>query len=282
MLLAVRSLWRRLPSEFDAAWTDLGPQVLTLISAGQLAAAREASTYVPAVLSELGVAADPVAQVVSGSVVGVAASGVSLADLMPSPIIATKQAIASGASLVQAKESGGALLDGIAHSQVSDAGRTVESVEIAVRPTVTGYVRMLNLPSCSRCVILAGRFYRWSAGFKRHNRCDCRHIPASEDVASDMRTDPLAAIKAGQVRGLSKADAKAIVEDGADPNQVINAQRGMSTGQVLGQKVKLAGATKAQGAQRLRPETLYQLAGGDRLEAQRLLYRFGYLLSPPQ
>jgi hypothetical protein len=34
-----------------------------------------------------------------------------------------------------------------------------------------GYIRLLTPPSCARCVILAGRFYRWSDGFKRHPNC---------------------------------------------------------------------------------------------------------------
>lgn len=35
-----------------------------------------------------------------------------------------------------------------------------------------GYVRMLTPPSsCDRCVILAGRWYRWNQGFERHPMC---------------------------------------------------------------------------------------------------------------
>ena len=57
--------------------------------------------------------------------------------------------------------------DRLVTSLVADAARGAESVSIATRPRV-GYVRYLSPPSCSRCAILAGRFYRWSTGFLRH------------------------------------------------------------------------------------------------------------------
>jgi hypothetical protein len=133
--------------------------------------------------------------------------------------------------------------------------------------------------------------------------CDCRHIPATEDIAGDLRTDPLAAIRSGQVRGLSKADTKAILEDGADVGQVINAHRGMRTAQVYGRSLKITSegttvrgvagkalaeqsgiASKAAGDRyrraktpRLMPESIYDIAGSDRDEALRLLKRFGYI-----
>jgi hypothetical protein len=124
------------------------------------------------------------------------------------------------------------------------------------------------------------------------------HIPASEDVAGDFRTDPRAAIKAGQVTGLSKADTRAIVEDGADVSQVINAKRGMYTADgrkfttegttrrgVAGRRLEAAGAEarKVRGQRvrrvdvpRLRPEQIYRDAV-DREDAIRLLRRFGFV-----
>jgi hypothetical protein len=170
---------------------------------------------------------------------------------------------------------------------------------MVARPTVTGYIRMLNLPSCARCVVLAGQFYRWNQGFLRHPECDCRHIPATENVAGDLRTNALFAIASGKVRGMSKADTKAILEDGADPAQVINAHRGMQTAQVYGRKLKfttegvtkrgLAGKrlgefAKTKGSRyqrskvpRLMPESIYRIAK-DRDDAIRLLKRFGYIV----
>lgn len=60
-------------------------------------------------------------------------------------------------------------------------------------------------------------------------RCDCRHIPASEDVARDLTTDPKAYFEslteAQQNTTFTRAGAEAI-RHGADINQVVNARRG--------------------------------------------------------
>lgn len=121
------------------------------------------------------------------------------------------------------------------------------------------------------------------------------HIPAAEDVAGDLRTDPMAAIRSGQVTGLSRADTRAILEDGADPYQVINARRGMYTaggrkfttegvtsrglaGQRLGDLAKRGGRYRSSGIARPRPEQIFKDSNGNREEALRLLRRFGYLI----
>ncbi len=92
---------------------------------------------------------------------------------------------------------------------------------------------MLNPPSCSRCIILAGRWYRWNEGFRRHPRCDCQHIPASESVAGDMRVDPYETFRSmtleEQERTFGRSQARAI-RDGADIYRVVNInQRGLAT-----------------------------------------------------
>lgn len=61
-----------------------------------------------------------------------------------------------------------ALLQIMAATAVQDAGRAAASAALTARRTLTGYVRMLVSPSCSRCAVLAGRWYRWNAGFARH------------------------------------------------------------------------------------------------------------------
>jgi hypothetical protein len=163
---------------------------------------------------------------------------------------------------------------------------------------------MLTPPSCSRCAVLAGRWYRYNAGFDRHPACNCIAIPANEDTSGDLLTNPRLAIAAGKVTGLSRADTRAILDDGADVGQVINAHRGMRTANMYGRdlKITLEGTTvrglagkfliaegqrfdKLQGERyrrvqipRLRPQTIYQVAGTDRAEALRLLRRFGYLI----
>jgi hypothetical protein len=138
---------------------------------------------------------------------------------------------------------------------------------------------MLNPPSCSRCIVLAGRRYHGLSGFKRHPRCDCTHIPVAEDSGDDPRTDPRQAFdamsEAERVRVFGRAGADAI-RDGADIARVVNARRGRYDLQVAGRTVKATREAAGRGV-RLMPEQIYAEAAGDRAEAVRLLRLHGYL-----
>jgi hypothetical protein len=307
-LAQMRSLWRRLgDGDWDVAWRTLGPQLMAVMVASQVAVGRQADAYVGATVAALGLPDAQRGHVSPTGLAGVASDGRPLASLLYESIIAARAAGAAGSlDTPQALTVGRAHLDRIVLTQVADASRVAESVATVTRTRVTGWVRMVTPPCCPQCAILAGRFYRWSSGFERHPNCDCRHIPASEDVAGDLRTDPKQLFDRGQVRGLSKSDATAIA-DGADPGQVINAHRGMSTAQVYGRNLKittegitsrgLAGnrlgnlgnstrngrtgktvRNRESKTPRLRPESIYKIAGNDRDEALRLLKRFGYIL----
>jgi hypothetical protein len=107
-------------------------------------------------------------------------------------------------------------------SITQDAGRAAQEVAIVARPNIA-HVRHLNLPSCSRCVVLAGRVYRYSIGFLRHPGCDCVMIPTA--IANDdLAYDPVELARDGQIRGLSRADLKAIA-GGADYNKLVNTKQ---------------------------------------------------------
>lgn len=294
-LVLARRLWAKLGAgDFDEAWRALGPQLLVVLMAGQRSAVAQAVAYVPQVLDELNVNATPAAEVVPGALVGVASDGRPLDSLLYQAVVAARMALGRGVPLSRALGSGGAVLDRIVSTQVVDAGRAAESVASVVIPEVKMYVRMLVLPSCPQCAVLAGRrYYMMRDAFERHPNCDCRHIPCTEAVVGDLTVDPMEAIRAGQVK-LSVADRKAILEDGADPAKVINAHRGLSTEQVFGRRLKVttegtgkrsrnAGAKTIQivvdGKNvnvRLRPDAIYKIAGDDRAEAIRLLKLYGY------
>lgn len=291
-LAAMRRLWARLGTgNFDTAWRTLGPQLTMILTAGQLALAREASAYTLTAADEFGIAGASAGGLVPEALAGVASDGRALDSLLYEALIPVRTLLGQGGGLRVSLEVGQEHLDRMVTTQMADAGRAASSVETAVQRNVTGWVRMLTLPSCDRCAVMAGRFYRWNEGFDRHPRCDCKMIPADEDVAGDIRTDPLLAIKSGQVTGLSKADYKAIVEDGADVSQVINAKRGMSTEQVFGHRLKVTseGTTRRGRARRamgnapvrLRPESIYKIAGADRNEVIRLLRHYGYITDEP-
>lgn len=148
-----------------------------------------------------------------------------------------------------------------------------------------GYVRMLNPPSCDRCIVLAGRFYRWSAGFERHPMCDCRHIPAIEKTADDITTDPDAYFESltreQQDDAFGKANAQAI-RDGADISRVVNAKASVYTADD-GHRYTYVGTRRSRRGRRsapvLRPTVwqIYKDAKGDRAAALQLLEKFGYI-----
>lgn len=207
-------------------------------------------------------------------------------------------------------------LDRITASLVSDAGRSAMGAYTATRERQYGHIRVLRAPSCARCAILAGRFYRWSDGFQRHPRCDCAMIPATRDQALP---DPFRAFERGEIgsyrtlpdgtkrfeAGLSRAQTKAI-EDGADISQVVNARKGMHTVNFAGRRIQVTTeGTTARGlafralsqrgtatqrfvtgvrpvtrtvanAPRLTPEAIYRVAT-DRADAIRLLRANGYI-----
>lgn len=285
------------PANLDGSFTsDVAPSLLALLIRFQQLAAGSADDYVNAVLLEQGLALDAAGEIIPQTFTALASDGRDLPSLLREPVIRVKVALAARQPLTEALLSGAASLARIVSTQVADAGRNADGVALTARPHVEGYARMLTLPSCSRCVVLAGKFYKWNSGFRRHPRCDCRHIPANEDNAGDLRTDPRAAIAAGKVTGLSAADSKAI-DDGSDPAQVINAQRGTYTADAFGKqllatteatskrgqfgKAELAAGRKPGKTPRLRPEEIYRIAGDDRTEALRLLERFGYLSPAP-
>lgn len=157
--------------------------------------------------------------------------------------------------------------DGLVLSLIQDAARTASSVANATRPSVTGYVRYLTAPSCSRCAILAGRVYRYSQGFQRHPRCDCVMTPTNHAVGPGLVSNPMKAFRDGQIRGMSKGDIAAI-NDGADLGQVVNVRR-KAAGLLEGSSVMVR-------AGRMTPQLIYRVAS-DRTEALSLLRRNGYI-----
>lgn len=271
-----RSAWREVvPDRLTGSWASASAQLMVELSGAQLATAQAADGYLEAVLNAQGI--DPVAagRTVARSLAGVASDGRSLAVLLGQPMIATKIAIAGGATTGEALATGYSSLDMIVRTQAADAGRVADQVALTSRRHVSGYTRMAVGNSCSRCLILAGRWYRWNAGFNRHPNCDCVGIPARES-ADDLRTNPRKAFdamsEADQDKTFGKAGAQAIRE-GADMARVVNARRGMQTaadGRLY--------TTEAAGKRpRLMPEQIYRDAK-DRDDAIRLLRLHGFIL----
>lgn len=327
MLLAIRQLWRQLDPN-GRGWErqyaeDIGPKIYALVLAAQVAATRESNQYVPAVLAELGLAVSvetpqvpvnvfagyagdgrPVDTLLAGTVGRARASFARRRDAATSPLTdfgpdgdLVEVAPAPGGFDTDlanqlALQEAESVLQMLAETVVSDTARATETAAMTAQPNVDGYYRMLKPPSCSRCVILAGRFYRWNSGFLRHPRCDCVHIPAREADFDDLRLDVSAYFDSltgeQQDRTFTAAGARAI-RDGADPTRVVNARRGMERAQEgaqLGLLITRESTTRRGSANRSRtgrnavvrlmPESIYDVAR-DRDDAVRLLRLNGYL-----
>lgn len=263
------------PARISETWTPRIGRLLALLTGGQHAAASSADRYIAEALALQGINPVTRGRLDATAFAGVASDGRNLASLLAQPAIVTKMAIAGGATVERAMATGGALTELIAHTQVADAGRVADGVALASRPHAQGYVRMVSGGACSRCILLAGRHYRWNAGFSRHPHCECIGIPAAES-ADDLTTNPRKAFDAmgpaEQDKTFGKAGAQAIRE-GSDIAKVVNARRGMQTasdGRLY--------TTEAAGRRpRLMPEQIYRDAK-DRDDAIRLLRLHGYIL----
>ena len=282
-LLAValgRRFWRHVRlDDLSGSWLAAVERLAPMLEPVQLSAASAGASYGASSLAAQGVYEAPAAFVDPRGFVGSSPDGRPLAGLLYSAVPGVKGFIANGMDPRAALRSGGALLDRNMRTLVSDTGRAAASVDVASRPR-TGYVRMLNPPSCSRCALLAGRFYRWNKGFQRHPGCDCRHIPSTEAVAGDLTTDPYAYFgslsEAEQDRLFGKASAQAI-RDGGDVFQVVNAKRGVKPGGVTTEGTSRRGNYGNTRGQRLTPDAIYARKL-PRDETLRLLEQYGYVL----
>lgn len=317
--LRAEQIWREISAaDLSGSWErGLGPAMVRAVSAGQLLAGSTGQSYVDAMVAADGLTADyaeGATTVNYRALSGVAADGRSLDSLLYLPVIRTKTLIKGGLTLQEALLGGLVDLQRMVASEVADAGSGAAGVAMVGNRRVTGYVRMVRSGACARCVILAGRWYRYNADFQRHKRCQCYGAPAT-DARPGRRSDPMSFFnglsRTEQDRRFTAAGAQAI-RDGADIYSVVNARRGITTLDAYGRRVvaTLEGTSRrgdfyqtiraeeerrlgiryarnstdlAQGLPRFRlktprlmPSEIYKLAS-DRDELIRLLRRFGYL-----
>lgn len=272
-----REAWAAVdPAKISETWLTQIGRLLLILTGGQHAAAATADRYVAEVLVEQGLRPAAAGRVDASALAGIASDGRPLESLLARPAITAKLALSAGTSIERAMAAGGAQAELIAHTQVADAGRVADQVALVVRKGADGYTRMVVGDSCARCLIMAGRRYEWNAGFLRHPKCDCVHIPTAEDVSGDLRTSPRLAFDAmtgaEQDKVFGKAGAEAIRE-GSDMARVVNARRGMQAaadGRLY--------TTEAAGKRpRLMPEQIFRDAR-DRDDAIRLLRLHRYIL----
>ncbi len=262
-------------------WTD-SLSIAQIVALFQIQVAQESLDSIDSMLDEQGIHAPLAGSVAARSFAGTASDGRPLQTLFQQA--ASPEAL--GLMIV---------------TQLQDAARAASAVSIAARPRI-GYVRMLSAGACSRCAILAGKFYRYNRGFLRHPHCACRHIPTAENISGELTTDPdtyFASLSTTeQDRIFTKAGAEAI-RLGANVGQVVNARRvtaGMqfagapaikrqfgnlyttegTTVRARAYQQQLALRRSGVPQQRLMPETILDVAK-DREDAQRLLRLYGYI-----
>jgi hypothetical protein len=284
-VLAARRAWSHTdPDDIRGSWQrGVGGAILTMTTGAQAQAADMADRSVTAMLAAQGISQAASAPIDPRGFAGVASDGRDLASLLELANVTALRQIGAGVKVSDSLAIAGRWLGLVVGTQVSDAGRMATSVSTAAREHVTGWYRVLNPPSCDRCAVLAGKWYRWDAGFERHPRCDCGQVPAFDGSLDHLISSPQAYFDslstAAQDATFTPAGAAAI-RAGADISQVVNAKRGMYTASVGGRDV-LATTTGNGGVRglRLMPEQIYRVANGDRTDALRLLQSNGYLLA---
>lgn len=260
-----------------------------VVVAAQVAVAESAVEAGSVMLSEQGIRDDPVAEVVPAALAGFASDGRPLVGLLD----------------YARRRSTNVEFDRIVETQLQDVARQSEVLFRAARPAVTRWTRALSLPSCGRCIVLAGRVERSDVAFSRHPNCDCVSVPSDAANADRLVLSPREAYErmgqADREKAFTVAGAEAI-RLGANPVQVVNARRGMSTAQPgrgrglpvgvygrdllvtsegvtrrgLAGKSMRAGGLNTRRSPRLMPESILQVADGE-ADAVRLLRLYGYV-----
>lgn len=299
----VQGLWRDTPADriLAAMNGQVGRQILNAVITGQLTAASGAQAFVSGAMLAQGAGASPLGLLNPTSLAGIASDGRALATLLYLPAMLTARALSFGASPESASLMGLNQLARFVSTQINDAGRTATAVAMTAEPKCVSYVRVVRLPACSRCIILAGRQYSYSEGFKRHPGCDCGMEPMSDKQwrASSGPQDLFKEMSPEERRTRFGAAGAEAIENGADINQVVNVRReGAMTTTDTGKKVTTEGVTrrgiggqaldsgfeKAEGKRlerakesRLMPEQILKQADGNRDLQIALLKKHGYI-----
>lgn len=312
----IQALWRLMSvtSVEDDLLGEAGALMAAAVISGQFTVANAAQGYIAAQMAAQGGSAVAQASLTAAAFTGIAPGGGRLESLLYLPAIGVRRRLAAGLSPEEAMLGGLTDMAMYASTAIADAARSADQVAMAANRSCVAYVRVVQLPACARCVVLAGQIYPRSEGFLRHPNCDCQTLPLREHEWPGVPTPEQIIDRmddAQRRRVLTVAGARAIAA-GADVGQVINARRGMDVTHMYGRTLRITheGATRrsvygrrraAAGDQmrrfagqrfgqetsaryfrstrvpRLMPEEIFRIAD-DRDEELRLLRRNGYLL----
>lgn len=303
----VQALWRGMsPATVeDDLEGAAGAAIVAAVAEGQLSVADAAQAYIAAQMAAQGGSAVAEAALVASAFAGIAPDGGPLETLLFLPAIGVRRRLAAGMLPEEAMLGGLADMARYASTAIADTARSADQVSMAANRDCVAYMRVVQLPACARCIILAGEMYSYSEGFLRHPNCDCQTLPLRERDWAGVPTPKQLISRMSEAerrRVFTVAGAQAL-DAGADVGQVVNARRGMSTAHVFGrtlqvtsegttrrglygQSLRRAGGEFARipgqryrraTTPRLMPEEIFRIAD-DRDEELRLLRRYGYIV----
>ncbi|MEU4967783.1 VG15 protein [Streptomyces smyrnaeus] len=307
LVAAIQAVWRTLSTGTiaDDLEGEAGARILDAVVGGQLTVAEGAQAYVREAMAAQEGSGVPEALLVAEAFTGVAPDGGPLDTLLYLPAIGVQRRLTAGMSPDEAMLGGLADMARYAATAVSDTARSATQVAMAADRQCVAYTRIVQLPACARCIILAGQQYSYSEGFLRHPNCDCLTVPLrrGEWAGVDGPEDLYGRMSEAERRRVFTVAGAEALEAGADMGQVVNARRGMSEAHVHGRRLQVTseGTTKrglygrrvrraggefartpgqrymrAQ-TPRLTPEEVFRVAD-DRAEQLRLLRRYGYIV----
>lgn len=268
LLRALGVEWSRVSAAAPwRSWSQVESRVLALVAAAMVGAARDGAVSVPASLAQAGFDVSPAVEVNASAFARSAADGRDLRSLLRFAPYRVDAAVGSPAQRLAA---GASFLALAAHEQVVGAGLGASQTAITATPGA-GWVRLANPPCCQDCAVLAGKWFKWNAGFKRHPGDDCIHRPAHEQeppsgYAQDIGADQIKDLTAGQ---------RAALDEGAELGRVVNAYRR----EVPGRRGRMLTTTEraGRGQRRLTPDGIVAQAR-TRDEAIEMLRSHGYLM----
>lgn len=284
--------WRTIDGRrLDFSWLRVLARLLAWLTGAQRQAASTAPAYLTGVLRAQGVVPSPGHRLLPDPFGGIAADGRGLDTLLYTPVASAKHAMSQGATIQDALRGAEAGLAMLVRTQVQDAGRMAVQTAMADDSAVRGYIRQVHLPACARCIILAGRVYRYSSGFQRHPNCDCTMVADAGELGTEDPAELIAKMRKDYPDGphaiaksLTAGDLEAL-DHGADLNQVVNAHRGMAT---AAGKATTEGTTRhglagmrLRGQPRMTPALIFAQAASENWTRQQIvaqLLRAGYII----
>ncbi|MEV6817826.1 hypothetical protein AB0M72_03630 [Nocardiopsis dassonvillei] len=217
----------------ETQWSQVRERALEALADAQRDVALLALAYLAAHADVLEVPDAPGVPVldVEAAVVGKSQTGRDLLDVLDHAQLAARSLIWGGMAPDAAWARARSVLERTVSTEVGDAAREVMNTSVALDERITGYERLVTLPACDRCLVLAGRFYRYDDGFQRHPQCEgCVHVPTYHvpglgvigGVPAEHNPDDLAASLSPEQRRAVFGDAGAeAIENGASVSPIV-------------------------------------------------------------